>query len=79
LNSETLKLIHQAYGDYAMRRAAVLKLWKRFRGGETKVKNQNHLFHYPPAAHFQEVGGGCKKCIACQRRFFGKQISTAPP
>jgi hypothetical protein len=60
LNSETLHLIHQAYGDDAMRRAAVFKWWKRFRDGETNVKGQNH---YPPeacgkrsAARFREVG-----------------------
>jgi hypothetical protein len=36
---------------------------KRFRDGETNVKDQNRLFHYPPeacdkrsAAHFREVG-----------------------
>jgi hypothetical protein len=48
LNSETLQLIHQAYGDDAMRRAAVFKWWKRFRDGKTNMKGQNHLFHYPP-------------------------------
>jgi hypothetical protein len=64
LNSETLQLIHQAYGDDAMRRAAVFKWWKYFRDEETNLKGQNHLFHYPPkacskwsAAHFQEVAG----------------------
>jgi hypothetical protein len=46
LNSETLQLIHQAYGDDKMRRAAVLKWWKRFRDGEMNVKGQNRLFHY---------------------------------
>jgi hypothetical protein len=47
-----------------MRRAAVFKWWKRFRDGETNVKDQNRLFHYPPeafinryAARFREVGG----------------------
>jgi hypothetical protein len=62
--SETLQLNHQAYTDDAMRRAAVLKWWKRFRDGETNVKGQNCLFHYPPeacgkrsAARFREVGG----------------------
>jgi hypothetical protein len=64
LNSETLQLIHQAYGNDAMRQAAVFKRWKRFRGGETNVKGQNRLFHYPPeacgkrsAARFREVDG----------------------
>jgi hypothetical protein len=47
-----------------MRRAAVFKWWKRFTDGETKVKGENRLFHYPPeacgkrsAARFREVGG----------------------
>jgi hypothetical protein len=31
--SETLKFIHQAYGDDAMRRTAVFKWWKRLRDG----------------------------------------------
>jgi hypothetical protein len=38
--SETLQLIHQVYGDDAMRRAAIFKWWKRFRDGETNVKNE---------------------------------------
>jgi hypothetical protein len=50
LNSETLQRIHQAYADDATRRAAVFKWWKRFRDGETNVKGQNRLFHYPPEA-----------------------------
>jgi hypothetical protein len=56
MNSET-------YGDDPIRRAAVFKWWKRFRDGETNVKGQNRLFHYPPeacgkrsAARFPEVG-----------------------
>jgi hypothetical protein len=64
LNSETLRFNHQAYGDDAMRRAAVFKWWMRFRDGETNVKGQNSLFHYSPetcskrsAARFREVGG----------------------
>jgi hypothetical protein len=64
LNSETLQLIRQAYGDDAMRQAAVFKWWKLFRDGETNVKGQNRLFHYPPeacgkrsAAHFGKVSG----------------------
>jgi hypothetical protein len=32
--SETLQIIHQVYGDDAMRRAAVFKWWKRIRDGE---------------------------------------------
>jgi hypothetical protein len=62
--SETLHHIHEAYGDDAMRQAAVFNRWKRFRDGETNVKGQNRLFHYPPeacgkrsAALFREVGG----------------------
>jgi hypothetical protein len=64
LNSETLQLIHEAYGEDAMRRSVVFKWWKLFRDGETSVKSQNRLFHYPPegcgkrsAARFREVGG----------------------
>jgi hypothetical protein len=65
MNSETtLQLIHQAYGDDAMRRAAVFQWWKRFRDGKTNAKGQNRLFHYPPeacgkrsAARFREVSG----------------------
>jgi hypothetical protein len=47
-----------------MRRAAVFKWWKRFRDGETNVKGQNRLFHYPRGACgkrsaecFREEGG----------------------
>jgi hypothetical protein len=61
---EILQLINQAYGDDAMRRAAVFKLWKLFRDGEKRSTGQNCLFHYPPeacgklsAARFQEVSG----------------------
>jgi hypothetical protein len=87
LYSEILQLIHQAYGDDAVRRAAVCKWWKRFRDGETNVKGQNRLFHYPPeacgkqsAARFREVGGErFKKCIACQGKYFEKETVTAPP
>jgi hypothetical protein len=67
---ETLQLI-QAYGNDAMRRAAVFKWWKRFRDGETNVKTNliaagvaQRMFHYLPeacgkraAARFREVGG----------------------
>jgi hypothetical protein len=38
--SETLQLIHQAYGDDAMTRAAVFKWWKRFGNGEMNVKDE---------------------------------------
>jgi hypothetical protein len=41
-----------------------LKWWKRFRDGETNVKSQNRLFHYPSeacgkrsASRLREVGG----------------------
>jgi hypothetical protein len=36
--SETLQLIHEAYGDDAQWRAAVFNWWTRFRDGETNVK-----------------------------------------
>jgi hypothetical protein len=38
--SETLQLIHQTCGDDAMRRAAIFKWLKRFRDGETNVKDE---------------------------------------
>jgi hypothetical protein len=68
--SETLQLIHQAYGDDAMRQAAVFKLWKRFRDGETNVKDEPRSSRpsttpvplcswslRQTAARFREVGG----------------------
>jgi hypothetical protein len=62
-NFTFLQLIHEAYGDDAMRRAAVFKSWNRFRDGKTNAKGHNRLFHYPPeacakrsAARFREVG-----------------------
>jgi hypothetical protein len=39
--SDSLQLIHQAYGDDAVRRTAVFKWWKRLRDGETNVKDEN--------------------------------------
>jgi hypothetical protein len=67
-----------------MRRAAIFKWQKRFRDGETNVKSQNRLFHYPPAANglqhvFEKWMERCKKCIACQGRYFEKQTATATP
>jgi hypothetical protein len=38
--SETLQLIHQAYADDATRRTAVFMCCKRFRDGETNVKDE---------------------------------------
>jgi hypothetical protein len=91
--SETLQLIHEAYGDDAMRRAAVLKWWKRFKDRETNVKDEaqsdqegktacssilklaaNGLQHV-----FEKWVERCKKCIACQRRYFEKETFTALP
>jgi hypothetical protein len=40
IGSETLQFIHKAYGDDAMRRAALFKWWKRFRNGKTNVKDE---------------------------------------
>jgi hypothetical protein len=40
MNFETQQLIHQVYGNDAMRRAAVFKWWKSFGDGETNVKGQ---------------------------------------
>jgi hypothetical protein len=87
--SETIQLIHQAYGDDAMRRAAVFMWWKPFRGGETNVKNDqdvktacstillklaaNGLQHV-----FEKWVGLCKKHIACQGRYFEKETVTVP-
>jgi hypothetical protein len=42
IGSETLQFIHQAYGDDAMRRAAVFKSWKRSGDGETNVEDEPH-------------------------------------
>jgi hypothetical protein len=39
--SETPQVIHEAYADDAVRRAAVFKWWKRFRVGETNVKDES--------------------------------------
>jgi hypothetical protein len=92
--SETPQLIHQAYGNDEMRRAAVFKWWKRFRDGETNVKDEprsdqevktacstillklaaNGLQHV-----FEKWVERCKKCIACQGRYFEKETVIAPP
>jgi hypothetical protein len=92
--SEILQLIYQAHGDDAMRRAAVFKWWKRFRDGETNVKDEprsdqeakttcstvllklaaNCLQHV-----FEKWVERCKKCVACQGRYFEKETVTAPP
>jgi hypothetical protein len=73
--AKTLQFNHQAYGDNAMRRAAVFKWFKRFRD---RSRGQNRLFHYPPeacgkrsAVRFRRVES-CKKCVACQGRYFEK-------
>jgi hypothetical protein len=85
LKSKTIQLIHQAYGDEAMRPAAVCKWWKCFRDREMNMKGQNHLFHYPPEAcsSLQHIFGKlvqrCKKCIACQGRYFEKETVTTLP
>jgi hypothetical protein len=58
--SETLQLIHQAYGGDAMRRAAIFKWWKRFRNGETNVKYElrsDRPNTAPVSGGFREVGG----------------------
>jgi hypothetical protein len=70
--SETPQLNHEAYGDDAMRRTAVFKWWKRFRDGETKVKDKPRsdqevkpacstillkIAAKRSAARFREVGG----------------------
>jgi hypothetical protein len=48
-------------------------------------RQENRLFHYPPEAAnglqhvFEKWVERCKKCIACQRRYFEKETVTAPP
>jgi hypothetical protein len=85
--SETLQLIYQTYGDDAMRRAAVLKWWKRFRDGETNVKNEpcSQAKHSACSTIFLTLAANglqhlfekwlerCKKCIACQGRYVEKK------
>jgi hypothetical protein len=85
MNFEILQLIHQAYRDDAIRRAAVFKWWKSFRDGETKAKAQtacstillkltaNDLRHV-----FEKWVERCKKCIACQGRYFEKDVTASP-
>jgi hypothetical protein len=41
LMHQVVTMRRQAYGDDAMRRAAVFKWWKRFRDGETNVKDES--------------------------------------
>jgi hypothetical protein len=77
-----------------MRRAAVFKWWKRFRDGETDVKDEPRsdqevktvcfTILLKVAANdlqdvFEKWVERCKKCIACQRRYFEKETVTAPP
>jgi hypothetical protein len=67
--SEKLQLIHQAYGDDAMRRAAVFKWWKRFRYGETNVKTSRSINLLKLAENglqhvFEKRMERCKKYIA---------------
>jgi hypothetical protein len=86
---ETLQLIREVYGGNAMRRAAVFKLWKRFRDGERNVKDEprSGTIHLKLAANglqhvFEKWVGRCKKCIACQGRYLKKkkkETVTAPP
>jgi hypothetical protein len=49
-------------------------------------RQENRLFHYPleacgkrSAARFMKWVERCKKCIACQGRYFEKETVTAPP
>jgi hypothetical protein len=63
-----------------MRRAAVFKWWKRFRDGETKVKDEPRLFHYHPeacgkrsAARFREMGGALQEVHRLPREVLRKR------
>jgi hypothetical protein len=74
--SETLQLIHQAYGDDAMRRIEDFKWWRGFRDGS---RGQDRLFHYPPeaygkrsAARFREVGGALSEMHGLPRDILQK-------
>jgi hypothetical protein len=69
-----------------MRRTAVFKWWKRFIDGETNVKVQNRLFHYPPEASgnglqkvFEKWVERFKNYITCQGRYFEKETVTTLP
>jgi hypothetical protein len=66
--------------DDEMRRNAFFKWWKNFRDGETNVKVQNRLFHYPPedcgkrsAARFREVGGALQEVHRLPREVLRKK------
>jgi hypothetical protein len=73
-----------------VRRAAVFKWWKRFRDGETNVKDEPRsdqdfkivcsTILLKIAANglqriFEKWVERCKKCIACQGRYFEKRPS----
>jgi hypothetical protein len=77
-----------------MRRAAVSKWWKAFRDGETNVKDEprsdqevktacSTIFlkfaAYGLQHVFEKWVERCKKCFACQGRYFEKETVTAPP
>jgi hypothetical protein len=77
-----------------MRQAAVFKWWKRFRDGETNMKDGPRIDQEDKTASstillkiaanglqyvFEKWVECCKKCIACQGTYFEKETVTAPP
>jgi hypothetical protein len=67
-----------------MRRAAVFKWWKRFRDRKMNVKTACSTIVLKLAANglqhvFEKWVERCRKCIACQWRYFEKETVTAPP
>jgi hypothetical protein len=74
--------------------AAFFKWWKLFTDGETNVKDEHRSDQEVKTAcstillklaanglqHvFEKWVERCKKCIACQGRYFEKETVTAPP
>jgi predicted sugar kinase len=91
---ETLQLIHQAYGDDAMRQAVVFKWWKCFRDTETNVKDETQSDQEVKTTcstillkltanvlqHiFKKWVERCKKLITCKGRYFKKDTVTVFP
>jgi hypothetical protein len=73
-----------------LRQAAVFKWWKRFRVGETNVKDDKEIkttcfITLPKLAAnglqhvFEKWVERCKMCIVCQGKYFEKETVTAPP
>jgi hypothetical protein len=67
-----------------MRQAAVFKWWKHFRDRETNVKTVCSTILLKLAANglqhvFEKWVERCKKCSACQGRYFEKETVNASP